>query len=275
MGRKPYGKPPGFEGETLRRKLDRPMLSERPLSAATRWETAVYRSRGALRVVRVTKIRRREGRKGVRSPRDTAAAAPPWLTAGAEIPAVHEAAAAPPSRARCFSPYFLFSRAVGGRKDGRGLSLSLCRERLCPFFIFHSFEIPLARRRGAGAAADSRAGPSSAVREPYGRARASDLSFVMTPSEFWSDPCRFRPRTSDDMRAFVIHFAYIMLRIFLLRLNSLDTRENKGHGMYEQTKLQRGKFPSGQSLAIGVTRNHGRRSASRGWTTYSPLIYRA
>lgn len=76
--------------------MDRPMLSERPLSAATRWETEVYRSRGALRVVRVTKIRskgrKERGARGL-SPRDTAAAAPPWLTAGAEIPAVHEAAA--------------------------------------------------------------------------------------------------------------------------------------------------------------------------------------
>lgn len=64
-----------FEREALRRKLDRPMLSERPLSVATRWETEVYRSRGALRVVRVTKIRRREGRKGVRILPVTQ---PPW-----------------------------------------------------------------------------------------------------------------------------------------------------------------------------------------------------
>lgn len=96
MGRKPYGKPVSRE-KPWRRKLDRPMLSERPLSAATRWETEVYRSRGALRVVRVTKIRskgrKERGVRAVLSPRDTAAAAPPWLTAGAEIPAVHEAAA--------------------------------------------------------------------------------------------------------------------------------------------------------------------------------------
>jgi len=69
MGRKlPYGKP--VSRETLRRKLDRPMLSERPLSAAVRWETE-YIDRVALCVwfasqkyVRTNGERRKKGQRG-------------------------------------------------------------------------------------------------------------------------------------------------------------------------------------------------------------------
>lgn len=65
MGRKlPYGKP--VSRETLRRKLDRPMLSERPLSAATRWETE-YIDRVALCVwfasQKYVRVTQNEGRK--------------------------------------------------------------------------------------------------------------------------------------------------------------------------------------------------------------------
>jgi len=59
-----------FLRETLGgRKLLRRVLSERPLSAGGEVGNRIYRSRGALRVVRITKIRPRGrdgGRKGVR-----------------------------------------------------------------------------------------------------------------------------------------------------------------------------------------------------------------
>lgn len=137
-----------FEGETLRRKLDRPMLSEIPLSAATRWETEVYRSRGALRVVRVTKIRRREGRKGVH---DLPVTQPPRHHRGSQrgLKFPRSMKQPPPSRARCFSPYFLFSRAVGGQ-EGRGeRGGSLCRETL-PFFLSSTLSKSRWRRKAGG-----------------------------------------------------------------------------------------------------------------------------
>lgn len=107
------------------------MLSERPLSAATRWETEVYRSRGALRVVCVTKIRRCEGRKGVRGL--------PVTQRGLKFP--RSMKQPPSSRAR----YTFYLVALLGRRWRRG-GVSLCRERLCLFFTFHSFEIPLMAR---------------------------------------------------------------------------------------------------------------------------------
>jgi len=65
--------------------------------------------------------------------------------------------------------------ALSGR-GCRGVFLS--RETL-PFFYLSLFRNPAG---DAEPAADSRAGLSSAVRETYGRARASGLSFVETPS---------------------------------------------------------------------------------------------
>ena len=121
-----------FEGEALRRKLDRPMLSERPLSVATRWETEVYRSRGALRVVRVTKIRRREGRKGVRNLPVTQ---PPWHHRGSHSGSWNSRGPWSSRRrvaldaSRC--TFYLV--ALSGRGYWGG-SLSVSRETL-PFFL--------------------------------------------------------------------------------------------------------------------------------------------
>jgi len=118
------------------------VLSERPLSAGGEVGNRIYRSRGALRVVRITKIRPRGeawGKKGgARSPRRTASLARSggWNSRGLSMRREAAAAVAVTAPRRTF-----YLVALSGGWKGRS-----CQESSPFFFILHSFEIPLAAR---------------------------------------------------------------------------------------------------------------------------------
>lgn len=93
----------------------------------------IYRSRGTLRVVRITKIRRRGKKGGARSPRSRVSVVLPWLTAGVEIPAIstqRRYVAVTASR-RTF--YLVALLEMGGGRP--------CRES-SPFFYLSLFRNP-------------------------------------------------------------------------------------------------------------------------------------
>lgn len=146
MGRElPYGKP--VSRETLRRKLDRPMLSERPLSAATRWETE-YIDRVALCVWFASQkyVRTKGVEGGGRGKKEGGARSPLHVAQLLHSSTVGSQRGLKfPRSMRGITSYFLFRRAVGGRG-----SEGSRRERVCPFFFLSSTLSKSHRRRGTG-----------------------------------------------------------------------------------------------------------------------------